>query len=377
MDAFTNGDFKPQDDPEMATPLPDQPEEPEKEAGKDAAAKDEKSVAGAIEDNKTAEVSSAKNKNEYEVDEFNDKNGLHYKGSIQATSKTPGPPNIGSLKQHRSSIPDLKDGKYHEMSKVSVNFGIRSGSNLSSIVHMEEVSAGYYSIDRQEYRVQKKIGFRDSKMRTSRSSNLQKEEPFDKKDSLSKVNQEDLNNLQKQLQGMSDNPYGDVQSKEDVSKSKKGGIDKVTPEREIEGNLMRASANNLRSAISRLEGGRESLMSQAQLSFRDKDSMLSLFNHIPDQRGGVAQKQTRYNQFKESRRSVGSLSGISKDFTDMFINRQSMAMSEDENSIAIIERDATPNLNKEKNVGLKSRLKKLNTGPTFMKGFAHGFGYSP
>lgn len=120
---------------------------------------------------------------------------------------------------------------------------------------------------------------------------------------------------------MSDNPYGDVQSKEDVSKSKKGGIDKVTPEREIEGNLMRASANNLRSAISRLEGGRESLMSQAQLSFRDKDSMLSLFNHIPDQRGGVAQKQTRYNQFKESRRSVGSLSGISKDFTDMFINR--------------------------------------------------------
>lgn len=156
----------------MATPLPDQPEEPEKEAGKDAAPKDEKSVAGAIEDNKTAEVSSAKNKNEYEVDEFNDKNGLHYKGSIQATSKTPGPPNIGSLKQHRSSIPDLKDGKYHEMSKVSVNFGIRSGSNLSSIVHMEEVSAGYYSIDRQEYRVQKKIGFRDSKMRTSRSSNL-------------------------------------------------------------------------------------------------------------------------------------------------------------------------------------------------------------
>jgi len=80
---------------------------------------------------------------------------------------------------------------------------------------------------------------------------------------------------------------------------------------------------------------------------------------------------------RESRRSVGSLSGISKDFTDMFINRQSMAMSEDENSIAIIERDAAPNLNKEKNVGLKSRLKKLNQGPTFMKGFAHGFGYNP
>lgn len=127
---------------------------------------------------------------------------------------------------------------------------------------MEEVSAGYYSIDRQEYRVQKKIGFRDSKMRTSRSSNLQKEEPFDKKDSLNKVNQEDLNNLQKQLQGMSDNPYGDVQSK-DAPKSKKGGIEEMTPELEREGNLMRASAANLRSAISRLEGGRESLMSQA------------------------------------------------------------------------------------------------------------------
>jgi len=196
MDAFTNGDFKPQDDPEMATPLPDQPDELEKEADKDADPKDEKSAADAYEDKKDAEVSSAKNKKEYaDVDEFNDKNGLHYKGSLKGTSKTPGPPNIGSLKQHRSSIPDLKDGKYNEMSKMSANFGIRSGSNLSSIVHMEEVSAGYYSIDRQEYRVQKKIGFRDSKMRTSRSSNLQREEPFDKKDSQSKVNREDLNNL--------------------------------------------------------------------------------------------------------------------------------------------------------------------------------------
>ncbi len=65
---------------------------------------------------------------------------------------------------------------------MSVNFGHRSGSNLSSIVHMEEVSAGYYSIDRQEYRVQKRIGQRDSKMRTSRSSNVLKEEPSIEKD---------------------------------------------------------------------------------------------------------------------------------------------------------------------------------------------------
>jgi len=97
---------------------------------------------------------------------------------------------------------------------------------------------------------------------------------------------------------MSDNPYGvDVQSKDaGVPKSKSGaGIDIMTPEREIEGNLMRASANNLRSAISRLEGGRESLMSQAQGSFRDKDSMLSLFNQIPD-RAGVNNHKTRYSQ---------------------------------------------------------------------------------
>ncbi len=59
----------------------------------------------------------------------------------------------------------------------------------------------------------------------------------------------------------------------------------------------------------------------------------------------------------------------------MFMNRQSCAISEDENSIAIVDRDATPVVNqKEKSIGLKSRLKKKNDGTTFLKGFALGFG---
>ena len=51
-------------------------------------------------------------------------------------------------------------------------------------------------------------------------------------------------------------------------------------------------------------------------------------------------------------------------------------ISEEENSIAIVERELTPNLNKvdNKKIGLKSRLKKKNQGPNFLKGFAHGFG---
>ena len=42
---------------------------------------------------------------------------------------------------------------------------------------MEEVSAGYYSIDRQEYRLQRRVI--EPKTRTSRSSHVLKEEPFD------------------------------------------------------------------------------------------------------------------------------------------------------------------------------------------------------
>ncbi len=61
----------------------------------------------------------------------------------------------------------------------------------------------------------------------------------------------------------------------------------------------------------------------------------------------------------------------------MFINRQSCAISDDENSIAIVDKDPTPvgvSNQKEKGIGLKSRLKKKNDGTTFLKGFALGFG---
>ena len=45
---------------------------------------------------------------------------------------------------------------------------------------MEEVSAGYYSIDRHEYKLQKKVSSgKDLKLRTSRSSNVLKDEPFE------------------------------------------------------------------------------------------------------------------------------------------------------------------------------------------------------
>ena len=41
---------------------------------------------------------------------------------------------------------------------MSLNFGGGgSRSNISSIVHLEEISQGYYSIDKQEYRIQNKV----------------------------------------------------------------------------------------------------------------------------------------------------------------------------------------------------------------------------
>ena len=91
-----------------------------------------------------------------------------------ATSKTPGlVPNKQQVGTHsvgrRSSIGDFK----REGSKLSLNFGGGgSRSNLSSIVHMEDVSAGYMSIDRQEYRLQaRRVGT------TSRSGKQLKDEP--------------------------------------------------------------------------------------------------------------------------------------------------------------------------------------------------------
>ncbi len=70
MDAFTNGEFKPPEDPEMAGPLPDPVDgandETQKEDGDKA---------------KPTEAVSEVGKRENSVDEFKDKNGLHYKGS--------------------------------------------------------------------------------------------------------------------------------------------------------------------------------------------------------------------------------------------------------------------------------------------------------
>jgi len=84
--------------------------------------------------------------NEEAVDEFIDTSGLHFKGSRKGESKTPGPPNLtNSFRKHHASV-DAGLNKYKEMSRVSLNFP-RSGSHLSSIVHLEEVSAGYYSIE--------------------------------------------------------------------------------------------------------------------------------------------------------------------------------------------------------------------------------------
>ena len=73
---------------------------------------------------------------------------------MKTTSKTPGlnpSKHIGTYSAaRRSSIGDAKQ----ELSKNSLNFGGGgSRSNLSSIVHMEEVSMGYMSLDKQEYRL--------------------------------------------------------------------------------------------------------------------------------------------------------------------------------------------------------------------------------
>ena len=114
------------------------------------------------------------------MDEFKDRSGLHYKQGLRLTSQTPNPPELHNSSRQFGAIADLGANKYQELSKASLHFP-RSGSNLlSSIVHMEEVSAGYYSIDRHEYKLQKKVSSgKDLKLRTSRSSNVLKDEPFE------------------------------------------------------------------------------------------------------------------------------------------------------------------------------------------------------
>ena len=177
------------------------------------------------------------------VDEFRDKGGLHYKDGMKATSKTPG---LKASKQiaansaaRRSSIGDMKP----ELSKMSLNFGGGgSRSNLSSIVHMEEVSMGYMSIDKQEYRLQKykaRIGT------TSRSIPILKEEPAQESKKPSDVTKtkdsgSDLNSLQKQLLKLNENPYKDDENAGVPAKKHKE--EPRTPVLVKEGELMRKSA---------------------------------------------------------------------------------------------------------------------------------------
>lgn len=65
MDLFTNGELKPSDDPDMVGPA--------------------KEVVEPSEEKALSKADTGV------VDEFKDKEGLHYKADLKATSKTPGP----------------------------------------------------------------------------------------------------------------------------------------------------------------------------------------------------------------------------------------------------------------------------------------------
>ena len=83
MDLFTNGELKPSDDPDMVAPAKDPP--PQSDQQESAKEVDPAKIGAA----KTASVAANSNRNT--VDEFKDKEGLHYKADMKATSKTPGP----------------------------------------------------------------------------------------------------------------------------------------------------------------------------------------------------------------------------------------------------------------------------------------------
>ena len=108
-------------------------------------------------------------------------------------------------------------------------------------------------------------------------------------------------------------------------------------------------------------------------------SLLSLFQQIPDR----IKSQIRHQQ--QSRRSQSSLSGVSKDFTDMFMNRHSVGASEEENNSFNLAENRTPRdpglsaaAGKDKKLVLKSRLKKRTDLPSpFVKGFSLGYGAHP
>ena len=89
------------------------------------------------------------------------------------------------------------------LSKVSLNFG--SKSNLSSICHMEEISEGRASIERIEYKIQKKKNPQTE--RDVRSSQAIRN-PTAKEDEPSQKGQVNLE----------DNPYDDSVSRNQIGK---------------------------------------------------------------------------------------------------------------------------------------------------------------
>ena len=134
MDQFTSGD-KPDDD---SDPVP-QPQD-----SKDEKLASEKEKVRSSTDLKTGDNDLTP------LQEYPDLVGdKALKNAIP--SKTPVPQLSGT-----NSMEDLRDIQRlrANLSKASLNFGSRS--NLSSICHIEEISEGRASIDRQEYKLQRK-----------------------------------------------------------------------------------------------------------------------------------------------------------------------------------------------------------------------------
>ena len=114
--------------------------------------------------------------------------------NVTGPSKTPVPQLSAT-----NSMEDLRDIQRlrANLSKASLNFGSRS--NISSICHMEEVSEGRASIDRQEYRLQRKRNSQTE--RDARSTNT-----------LGNHSRDNDPQLKGQLK-MKENPYEDSASR--------------------------------------------------------------------------------------------------------------------------------------------------------------------
>ena len=89
MDLFTNGELKPSDDPDMVAPAKDSEQQAATSDSKDENREKEKAEA-------TEAGAATITTNRNTIDEFKDKEGLHYKADMKATSKTPGPNMLGS-----------------------------------------------------------------------------------------------------------------------------------------------------------------------------------------------------------------------------------------------------------------------------------------